>query len=118
MLFTRDADIRRGQLLHNAVLRHGPEEEVIELVGLLLDKGASINEIQYQNHPQTFGELQAFSLGTPLHYAAEEGKEKLVSYLLKKGANQLIKNSKGKTVVEVARHMKQSKVEQILQASL
>jgi hypothetical protein len=42
MLFARGAD----------VLRDEPEHEVIELVELLLGKGATINEIQYENHPQ------------------------------------------------------------------
>ncbi|OBT69335.1 hypothetical protein VE03_01038 [Pseudogymnoascus sp. 23342-1-I1] len=111
LLFTHGADINHGQLLHNAVIREGPEEEVIKLVDLLLKKGALIDEIQYQNDPQTFGELEAFSLGTPLHYAAEMGKEMLVSHLLKNGANQHIKNSKGKTVIEVAPHLKFSDVE-------
>jgi hypothetical protein len=46
MLFARGADIRQGQLLYNALLRDGPEHEVIELVELLLGKGATINEIQ------------------------------------------------------------------------
>ena len=111
LFFTRGADINHGQLLHNAVIREGPEEEVIKLVDLLLEKGAPINEIQYQNYPQNFGELKAFSLGTPLHYAAEDGRQMLVSYLLHKGADKLIKNSKGKTVNEVAPHMKFSEVE-------
>jgi len=54
MLFSRGGDIKRGQLLHNAVFRDNPD--VVELAGLLLDRGASINEIQYENHPQAFGE--------------------------------------------------------------
>jgi hypothetical protein len=115
MLFARGADIRQGQLLHNAVLRDGPEHEVIELVELLLGKGATINEIQYENHPQTFAELQDFSLGTPLHYAAQAGKEMVVSYLLNKGADPLIRNTKGRTVIEAAGHTNQSAVVQHVQ---
>jgi ankyrin repeat protein len=114
MLFARGADIRQGQLLHNAVLRDGPEHEVIELVELLLGKGATINEIQYENHPQTFAELQDFLLGTPLHYAAQAGKEMVVSYLLNKGADPLIRNTKGRTVIEAAGHTNQSAVVQML----
>ncbi|ELR02004.1 hypothetical protein VC83_01471 [Pseudogymnoascus destructans] len=114
MLFTRGADIIQGQLLHNAVLRDRPEHEVIELVELLLGKGATINEIQYENHPQTFAELQDFSLGTPLHYAAQAGKEMVVSYLLNKGADPLIRNTKGRTVIEAAGHASQSAVVEML----
>jgi len=91
MLFARGADISQGQLLHHAVLRPVSEDEVIKLVELLLGKGASVNEIQYENHPQTYGELVNFSLGTPPHYAAQAGKRMVVSYLLEKGADLSIK---------------------------
>jgi ankyrin repeat protein len=114
MLFVYGADIRQGQLLYNTVLRDGPEHEVIELVELLLGKGATINEIQYKNHPQTFVELQDFSLGTPLHYAAQAGKEMVVSYLLNKGADPLIRNTKGRTVIKAARYTNQLAVVQML----
>src|SRR5690349_15628674 len=83
MLFSRGGDIKRGQLLHNAVFRDTPD--VIELVTLLLNMGAAINEIQYENHPQSFRGRYEFGLGTTLHYAAGEGKVELVSYLLQGG---------------------------------
>lgn len=114
MLFARGGDIGRNQLLHSAVFRDGPEDEVIELVGLLLDKGAAINEIDCQDHPQSSGELRDFSLGTPLHYAAEEGKQKLVSYLLERGADRLIQDSRGRTAIQAAQHRNQSEVVRIL----
>jgi hypothetical protein len=113
MLFGRGGDIKRGQLLHSAVLRGGPD--VVELVGLLLDMGASINEIQYENHPQAFRERYAFALGTPLHYAAEEGNLELVLFLLQKGANPSIKNTKDRTVYETADFLKEYEVSRVLQ---
>lgn len=112
MLFSRGADVKRGQLLHNAVFRDSPD--VIELVGMLLDMGASINEIQYENHPQAFGERYAFALGTPLDYAAGEGKVELVSYLLQRGADPSIKNTKGRTVLQTAEFLQQSEVVRLL----
>ncbi len=111
LLFARGADIQQGQLLHNAVLRDGQEFDVIKILRLLLDKGAPIDEIQYQNHQQSFHQLQDFSLGTPLHYAAEAGKGMVVSYLLEQGAERLIKNTKGMTAIEIA---KDSEVVKIL----
>lgn len=113
-LFQRGGDINRGQLLHNAVLRDAPD--VIELVGLLLDMGASINGIQYENHPRAFGERSAFALGTPLHYAAEENRPELVTYLLQRGADPSIKNTKGRTVLETAEFLHQFEVVQILRS--
>lgn len=115
MLFSRGGDIKRGQLLHNAVFRDSPD--VIELTGLLLDMGASINEIQYENHPQAFGERYAFGLGTPLHYAAGEGKVELASYLLQRGADPSIRNTRGRTVIETAEFRQQSEVVRILKSS-
>lgn len=112
MLFSRGADAKRGQLLHNAVFRDSPD--VIELAGLLLDMGVPINEIHYENHPQAFAERSAFGLGTPLHYAASEGKVELVSYLLQRGADPSIKNMKGRTVLQQAEFRQQSEVVRLL----
>jgi hypothetical protein len=39
---------------------------------------------------------------TPLHYAAYTGYEKLVKYLIKKGADTNIKNNEGKTARDIA----------------
>ena len=113
ILFERGGDIKQGQLLHNAVFREGPDD--VELVGLLLDMGLSINEIQYENHPQAFGELYAFALGTPLHYAAEENKPALVSFLLEKGADPSIKNTKGRTALQAAKFLQRFEVVSILE---
>jgi ankyrin repeat protein len=113
MLFRRGGDIKLGQLLHHAVL--GDSADVLELVGLLLDMGAPINEIQYENHPQSFRELSAFALGTPLHYAAEENNLELVSYLLKRGADPSIKNTKGRNVLQTAEFLQLPNVVEILQ---
>ncbi len=53
-------------------------------------------------------------LGTPLHYAAEEGKQDVVLFFLQKGADPSIKNTKGKTVLEIAQLLHKLKVVQIL----
>lgn len=103
MLFEHGGNIHRGQLLHNAVLRKGPESDVVELVELLLSKGALINEIKYINHAVSYRELCPYSLGTPLHYAVRECKLNVVSYLLRNGADPSIQDTKGRTAAEVAR---------------
>lgn len=103
LLFDHGGDINRGQLLHHAARREGPESDVIELMELLLSKGAPINGIQYANHPVSYSQLFPFSLGTPLHYAVAEGRLKVVAYLLEKGADPSIKDTKGRTAAEVAK---------------
>ncbi|XMA20330.1 hypothetical protein WAI453_013121 [Rhynchosporium graminicola] len=68
LLFERGGNIECGQLLHNAVQRVDPD--AIELIGMLLDKGAPINDIQYKNHAPSWRDRCLFGLGTPLYYAA------------------------------------------------
>jgi ankyrin repeat protein len=95
-------DVHRGQLLHNVISRLGPESEVIQLVKLLLQKGASINDIQYKNHGPSWAVKSPFGMGTPLHYATALNKLDVVSCLLENGADPMITNSRGKTVLDIA----------------
>ncbi|TAQ86990.1 hypothetical protein B7494_g4695 [Chlorociboria aeruginascens] len=113
-LFSRGGDVKKGQLLHNAMFRDKPD--AIELVGLLLDMGALINEIHYENHSQSFVERCAFALGTPLHYAAQEDKPELVSYLLQRGADPSIRDTAGMTVLERAEFMQKPRVVKAIQS--
>ncbi|KAF2760486.1 ankyrin, partial [Pseudovirgaria hyperparasitica] len=94
-LFSRGADVRQGQLLHHAVLRAKPG--ALELVRRLVDCGAPVNKIKYEDDLTTYRERVPFGLGTPLHRAAEFGKTEIVMLLLEKGADPLKLDSKGKT---------------------
>jgi ankyrin repeat protein len=104
MLFDHyNGDVHRGQLLHHAVFRDGPESEVVELLQLLLDKGASINQIQYKNHPRSWAQKEPFGMGTPLHYAVDLNRLHVVSFLLENGADPTIADSKGKTASDICK---------------
>lgn len=103
MLFDHGGDVHRGQLLHNAVWRKGPESEVVRLIELLLSKGASINEVQYSSHAPSYGLRSPFGMGTPLHYAVEQNKLAVVSCLLEHGADPRIANSRGRTALEMSK---------------
>ena len=102
MLFQRGADIRRGQLLHHAAMRQGPD--TIELISFLLELGAPINEIQYTTHELSYRLQRCTALGTPLQYAAEKRNANVVSYLLQRGADPSIKSTRGNTALETARY--------------
>jgi ankyrin repeat protein len=115
MLFDHGrGDVHRGQLLHNAVLRKGPESEVIQLIMLLLSKGAYINEVQYSKHAPSWALHSPFGLGTPLHYAVEQNKLAVASCLLDNGADPTIADSNGRTVLEVATLRDRDEMEQLL----
>jgi len=48
LLFERGGDIKKGQLIHHAVERGS--QDVIEMLDLLLQKGAQLNERKYEDH--------------------------------------------------------------------
>ncbi|KAK5128185.1 hypothetical protein LTR08_004076 [Meristemomyces frigidus] len=92
MLFEQfGGSVTSGQLLFYALSR----DDRLEVLAYLLDKGARINDIKYQNAHRCYNQMQRFSLGTPLHYAAWNGDRDVVTFLLARGANPLIKDSTG-----------------------
>lgn len=99
LLFNRGADISKGQLLHHAIER---ETNIIDVVAILLRKGASINAKMYQNHYFSWRLYYFMGLGTPLHRAAELGKIDVVRYLISKGADANIKDAMGQTALDRA----------------
>lgn len=103
LLFQHGGDVSKGQLLHHAVKREAPTSDVLEILQLLLERGAPINEIKYQNHPPSRRERWFFGLGTPLSQAADLGRADIVSFLLENGADPTIKDSKGKTALDWAK---------------
>lgn len=94
-ILDRGVDIGRGELLQWAVIRQKPD--VLDVVQRLVDRGAPINKLKYEDDPASFDERMPFGLGTPRHRAAECGKADVVHYLLEHGADPLKLDSKGKT---------------------
>jgi len=92
-IFSRGADAQRGQLLQHAIHRNDPN--ALTIVQLLVERGAPINEVKYENEPNVYWEREPFGLGTPLHRAAELGKGDVVEYLLEQGADPLKLDSRG-----------------------
>ncbi|KAF1843450.1 ankyrin [Cucurbitaria berberidis CBS 394.84] len=92
--------IEKGQLVHHAVER---SEDAIEVLQMLVSRGASINKIQYSEHLDTWNHEHFKGLGTPLHRAVELRKVDVAQYLLQLGADQNIKDTKGRTPKDIAR---------------
>ncbi|KAF2756386.1 ankyrin [Pseudovirgaria hyperparasitica] len=94
-MFSRGADVAYGELLQWAVIRDRPD--ALEVVKRVVERGAPINKLKYEDEPAVFLERKIFGLGTPLHRAAEDGKADVVRYLLEQGADPLKLDSKGHT---------------------
>ncbi|KAJ5946134.1 hypothetical protein N7454_002973 [Penicillium verhagenii] len=99
LMFTRGGDVQKGQLLFHAIER---QSEAIEVLKILLEKGAPINATMYQNHYPSWRLFYFMGLGTVLHKAAELGKVDAVRYLISEGAELSIKDANGRTAMECA----------------
>lgn len=91
LLFSFGASTDYGQPLHFAVAADRPDEIII----LLLEKGASVNAIMYEDHKFSYHYWKDFGLGTPLYEAARAGNGRLVQLLQSHGARLDIKNTLG-----------------------
>ncbi|KAE8832169.1 hypothetical protein P3342_013139 [Pyrenophora teres f. teres] len=104
--------IHKGQLVHHAVER---SENVIEVLQILIARGASINQVQYSEHLQSWGHEHFKGLGTPLHRAVELGRGDVVEFLLKMGADRDVKDTKGRTPLDVAREVGDEELVRLLE---
>ena len=105
-------DVSKGQLLHYAVHR---DYDIIEALELLLDRGAPINQTMYANHDWSRRWHHWLPLGTALHDAAGYGKLRAVKYLVKRGIDVSIKDSRGHTALEVANEFKHADIVEFLE---
>ena len=98
LLFNYGGSIEHGQLIHYTIYRKG--SDCHEVLDFLLDHGASINEVMYQNCVQNYLMRMPFGLGTPLHEAAKSGRLDIVKHLVEKGAGPLIPDARRKIALE------------------
>lgn len=98
LMLSRGGNVQKGQLLHHAVER---QVDTIEVLKLLVEKGAPLNATVYDDYP-SWALFHFMGLGTPLHRASELGKADVVRYLISKGANLKIEDAKGRTPLECA----------------
>ena len=112
MLFDHGGEIEHGELLHLATARTLPD--ALELLEYILDKGAPINEVIFQNHLESYEREKYSGLVTPLHSASRKGKLDMVELLLSRGADPLIKDSRGMLAIDLAEHNGFSEVVSLL----
>lgn len=97
-LFQHGGMISRTNALHMAV--RSPKPGRREVIEYLLKAGADIDAIEYAGVESRCG---ASGLGTALHYATREGREDLVRLLLENGADTEVRDTLGRTALEVAK---------------
>ena len=89
-----------AKLEHRSALNKAAQAGRLDVIKLLLDKGAAIDAIpDNENIPDL---VRQNGVGTALHDAAEAGKADVVRLLLERGANKLVKDTAGHTAREVA----------------
>jgi ankyrin repeat protein len=98
LLLRRGGDVSIGQLMHNAIYR---EFDTLKVVEVLIDRGASVNSLMYQNHEYSRN-MFPFMRETPLHTAVALKRADVIRYLIKKGASVKIKDCRGQTVLQSA----------------
>lgn len=100
LLFEHEGSVEYGQLLHYAVRRS--IADYLEVLGFILDKRPSINQVMFENHPTSYQLQKPFGIGTPLHEAVELGKVDVVDALLARGADPAVRDARGESAIEKA----------------
>lgn len=102
ILFDHGGSIEYGQLLHFAAIRGLPDR--LDVLNYLLNKGAPVNKLMFENDMNSYEQEEMYGLGTPLHSAASAGCLGMTDMLLSRGADPSIRNSRGKLAVEEAEY--------------
>lgn len=100
MLLDSVEDASHGYLLHRAI--HRPQSDRLDVFKLLLEHGAPVNQVMYQDQVDEYMMMAFANLGAPLHMAAEYGYQDVVALLVQSGADSLIEDSKGLNVIDRA----------------
>ena len=108
LLLDPGGSTRYGQLLHYAVRRN--QADHLEVIKFIISKGIPINDLMYQNRLDCYDQYTDFGIGTPLHEAAEEGKQDIVELLLAEGADPLIMDANGELAIDRAQRAGHSAV--------
>lgn len=109
MLLSHGGDVKRGQVLHWAVDR---EQDTSEVLTMLLERGASPNQSEFDGVLPTWTYLQV--LGTPLHKAVALSRGDILAKLLEFGADPDKPDKSGKTARVMAAELGRSHIVSLL----
>jgi ankyrin repeat protein len=84
------------------VTEAGDRNDPVDVMKLLVDKGADVNAVNDQGM-------------TPMHYAVQRGVDRVIEYLAGKGARFDVKNKQGRTPADLARGRTAALVKQLTQ---
>jgi ankyrin repeat protein len=104
-------DVQKGEVLQYALDR---QSDILTVLGMLLDRGAPLDAVMYEEHP---GSMQLYFFRerhTPLCKAAMIGNTEAVRFLLERGADPSVQNFKGRTALECAERNGHKKIVEIL----
>jgi ankyrin repeat protein len=121
LLVEHGADVRGTRALHIAAGATNPEiggkvsATRLEVMGILLDAGADVNEMEMDPKGRRSGRRQRTSYtGTPLHYAIQFGTLAAVEYLLARGAGPMAPAWSGHTALRAAEMVERQDVIDVL----
>ena len=84
------------------VTEAGDRNDPVDVMRLLVDKGADVNAVNDQGM-------------TPMHYAVQRGVDRIIEYLASKGARFDVKNKQGRSPADLARGKTATLVKQLSQ---
>ena len=92
---------RKGSLLHMAARRRAPGR--LAIIDFLVDSNAPIDGLEYADCPRDFETWRRRGLGTALHAAVKSEQKTSIAALLARGARKDIKDTKGRTPLDLAK---------------
>ena len=90
----------RAHIKHRSALSIAAREGRVEVIGYLLDSGANINEIP--DNEDIYENERKAGIKNALCSAAAEGKVEAVKVLLERGASKDIRDTLGRSALELA----------------
>ena len=88
--------------------------DCLEVIDFLLDRGALINDVMYQNRLKDYYQMRAFGFGAPLHIAVEQGKAGCGEATAEKGTEPLVRDARGEMAIQRAEDNGRSEVVELL----
>lgn len=112
LLFKHGGDPNQGGLLHQVIIRK--DGELFKIMDLLSKEGADTNQIQFSNNRAANALQRKFGLGTPPHKAVQANRLNAVQYLVDRGADLNVTDTKGRSALQIARSRKNSRIVEYL----